>query len=82
MIGFVDYRLTTFGVDAASPFAFAAGVKEFPDAESKAKAEAQEVAHGRLALIAILELLRHDSQNFITGVNDVLITGLPFLYGK
>jgi hypothetical protein len=43
----------------------------------------QELQHGRLAMIAFLELLRHDSQNFVqAGFDgmDKLITGLPFLY--
>ena len=38
---------------------------------------------GRLAMLAFLELLRHDSQNYISaGFDgyDKLITGLPFLY--
>ena len=84
LIGFVDFRLSTG--KSAFPFAYEAGVKTFPDAESKEKAEAQEIAHGRLAQLAILELLRHDSQNFVAGSAfdglDTLITGLPFLYGK
>lgn len=43
----------------------------------------QELQHGRLAMLATLELLRHDSQNFVKpGFDglDHLITGLPFLY--
>jgi hypothetical protein len=36
-------------------------------------------------MLAFLELLRHDSQNFVSpgfdGLDD-MITGLPFLYGK
>jgi hypothetical protein len=44
------------------------------------KAKTQEISNGRLAMLAILELLRHDSQNFVAGVNEHLITGLPFLY--
>jgi hypothetical protein len=46
------------------------------------KAQLQELQHGRLAMLAILELLRHDSQQFIGGLyaGDKLITGLPFLY--
>lgn len=42
-----------------------------------------ELQHGRLAMLAILELLRHDSQNMVSpGFDglDHLITGLPFLY--
>jgi hypothetical protein len=82
LIGFVDYKSYTSGFPAAFPFAYGFGEKYFDTPEDKAKYESQEIAHGRLALVAILELLRHDSQNYITGVNDVLITGLPFLYPK
>ena len=42
-----------------------------------------ELQHGRIAMLAILELLRHDSQNLVSpGFDglDNLITGLPFLY--
>jgi len=42
-----------------------------------------ELTHGRLAMLATLELLRHDSQNLVQpGFDglDNLITGLPFLY--
>ena len=51
-------------------------------AEELEKAQTQELSHGRLAMIAILELLRHDSQGFVGGMysGDNLITGLPFLY--
>ena len=50
--------------------------------EELQKAQEQELSHGRLAQIAILELLRHDSQNVVGGLyqGDHLITGLPFLY--
>lgn len=50
--------------------------------EELAKAKNQELNHGRLAMVAILELLRHDSQQLIGGMyaGDHLITGLPFLY--
>jgi hypothetical protein len=51
-------------------------------AEELATAKNQELSHGRLAMIAILELLRHDSQMLVGGMysGDNLITGLPFLY--
>ena len=50
--------------------------------EELKKAKEQELSHGRLAQIAILELLRHDSQSVVGGLypGDHLITGLPFLY--
>ena len=45
--------------------------------------QTEELNNGRLAMVAILELLRHDSQNLVQpGFDglDNLITGLPFLY--
>lgn len=50
------------------------------DAETR---KLQELQHGRLAMLAVMELLRHDSQNYVqAGFDgyDKLITGLPFLY--
>jgi hypothetical protein len=51
-------------------------------AEELAELKTKELNNGRLAMIAILELLRHDSQQLIGGMyaGDNLITGLPFLY--
>eukprot|EP00956_Cyclotella_meneghiniana_P043331 scaffold264634_cov76-Cyclotella_meneghiniana.AAC.1 len=57
-----------------------------PDLKGKEEERAlQELQHGRLAMLAILELLRHDSQNLVKpGFDglDNLITGFPFLYGN
>lgn len=53
------------------------------DAAEFEKRQTSEIAHSRLAMLAFLELLRHDSQNFISpGFDglDKLISGLPFLY--
>ena len=59
------------------------------DTEAKGKSPEElkelkdkELNNGRLAMIAILELLRHDSQKLVGGMyaSDNLITGLPFLY--
>ena len=86
LIGFVDYYVTTTG--SAAPFTSASGVKQFASAEEAEKAANQELNHGRLAMLATLELLRHDSQSLIGGmyaddaVMSPLITGLPFLYGN
>jgi Chlorophyll A-B binding protein len=85
LIGFIDYRLS-LGKSAA-PFAFSAGELIFKSSEDEVKAKSQELAHGRLAMLAILELLRHDSQDFVAGgdfngIGTQLITGLPFLYGN
>ena len=86
LIGFVDFSLTTEG--AAAPFTNEGGVKQFASAEEELKATNQELNHGRLAMLAILELLRHDSQSLIGGmysgdeVMGNLITGLPFIYSN
>jgi Chlorophyll A-B binding protein len=48
-----------------------------------AKRQTQELQNGRLAMIATLELARHDLQNSVVPSfdgYDNLITGLPFLY--
>jgi len=85
LIGFVDYR--TYAGLPVGPLTSSAGVKKFPDAASQQKMEGHEIQNGRLAMFAILELLRHDSQNFVAGysvdgLSTHLITGLPFLYGN
>ena len=85
LIGFIDYRTTTGA--SAFPFAFDAGKIKFNSAEDEAKALSQEISHSRLAMLAALELLRHNSQDFISGTDfdglgTKLITGLPFLYGN
>lgn len=52
-------------------------------ADILAKRQTQELQHGRLAMLATAELLRHDWQNSVVpGFDgyDTLITGLPFLY--
>ena len=83
LIGFVDYQLTTEG--AASPFTSPQGVKSFKSDEEALKATNQELNHGRLAMLAVLELFRHDSQMLVGGMytGDAtmgnLVTGLPFL---
>ena len=71
LIGAVDYR----------------GFLVLGDTEAKdktpeelAKAKNQELSNGRLAMLASLELLRHDSQNYVARIYEHLITGLPFLY--
>mmetsp|Transcript_2762 Transcript_2762/g.1704 ORF Transcript_2762/g.1704 Transcript_2762/m.1704 type:complete len:197 (-) Transcript_2762:170-760(-) len=61
---------------------FAAGKLDL-DPEELEKRQLQELQHGRLAMIATLELFRHDSQNLVEpGFDgmDKLITGLPFIY--
>jgi Chlorophyll A-B binding protein len=86
LIGFVDFNLTTTG--QAAPFTNPGGVKTFKSDEEALKATNQELNHGRLAMLAVLELFRHDSQQLIGGMyqDDAtmspLITGLPFLYGN
>ena len=86
LIGFVDFSLTTKG--SAGIFTNKNGFKEFTSPEEASKAANQELNHGRLAMLAVLELLRHDSQMLIGGMYagdatmSPLITGLPFIYGN
>lgn len=78
LIGWFDFRGNGFGPKGLGPHGdFTNG-----DEELLAKYTNNEIQNGRLAMLACLELLRHDSQNFVTGTKDVLITGLPFLYGN
>jgi hypothetical protein len=61
---------------------FASGKPNLAPAELE-KRQLNELQHGRIAMLAILELLRHDSQNLVSpGFDglDHLITGLPFIY--
>ena len=61
---------------------FDAGKLKLSD-EELAKRQLNELQHGRIAMLATLELFRHDSQNLVSpGFDglDHLITGLPFLY--
>jgi len=74
LIGAVDY----WGILGD----FEVGKPDLP-ADILAKRQTQEVQNGRLAMLATMELLRHDSQNLVQpGFDglDNLITGLPFLY--
>jgi len=73
LVGLVDYRGYFILGDTE-----AKGKKP----EELTKNKIQELQHGRLAMLAILELLRHDSQQLVGGLyaGDKLITGLPFLY--
>merc|ERR1719384_1879573 len=61
---------------------FGTGKLQLDDEEFE-KRQLQELQHGRLAMIAMLELFRHDSQNLVQPGFDgmeKLITGLPFIY--
>jgi hypothetical protein len=73
LIGAVDY----WGF-----FSYESGKPQL-DPEVEEERKLQELQHGRLAMLATLELFRHDSQNLVQpGFDglDKLITGLPFLY--
>ena len=61
---------------------FSAGKLDLEPEEFE-KRQLQELQHGRLAMLATLELFRHDSQNLVQPGFDgmeKLITGLPFIY--
>jgi|EP00956_Cyclotella_meneghiniana_P017201 hypothetical protein len=76
MIAFVG------AVESYGWFTSPTGVLDLPE-DILAKRQTAELQHGRLAMLAFLELVRHDSQNLaqpgFDGL-DNLITGLPFLY--
>jgi hypothetical protein len=62
---------------------FAIGKLESLQDEYIERRKLSELQHGRIAMLAILELFRHDSQNLVSpGFDglDHLITGLPFMY--
>lgn len=66
-------------VEGANPGDFGYGNEFFGEPLSGDKLiekQTKELQNGRLAMIAIMELLRHDSQT----AGEHLITGLPFLY--
>ena len=74
LIGAVDYYGFLGNFEIGKPL--------FDD-ETYKNRQLSELQHGRLAMLAVLELLRHDSQNLVSpGFDglDKLITGLPFLY--
>jgi Chlorophyll A-B binding protein len=76
LIGAVDY----YGYFGS--YAFGQGTTL--SSEKLYQRQQSELAHGRLAMVASLELLRHDAQNYVLpnfdGLGEHLITGLPFLY--
>jgi hypothetical protein len=76
LIGAVDY----YGYFGNYTFGQAPGLSP----EVLYQRQQSELTHGRLAMLASVELLRHDAQNYIIpnydGLGDQLITGLPFLY--
>jgi hypothetical protein len=78
LIGAVDY----YGFLQLGVGKFPAATGADKSAEELAESSVKEINNGRLAMLAILELLRHDAQMVVGGMyaGDNLITGLPFLY--
>lgn len=81
-LGWVQILAFVGCVETYGWFTSPAGVLDLPD-DILAKRQTAELQHGRLAMLAVLELFRHDSQNLVVpGFDgyDNLITGLPFIY--
>ena len=81
-LGWLQMVFFIGAVDYYGFFKFGDGGAESKDADELATLTTKELQNGRLAMIASLELLRHDSQMVVGGMyaGDNLITGLPFLY--
>ena len=76
LIGAVDYWGVLGDFETGKPNLSPSQMEDF---------KLKELQHGRLAMLAIMELLRHDAQNLVSpGFDglDNLITGFPFLYGN
>jgi len=74
-----------FAIGAVDYYGFLRYDSGIPDLapEELEKRSLSELQHGRIAMLAVLELFRHDSQNLVSpGFDgfDNLITGFPFLY--
>jgi len=81
-LGWVQIVAFVGCVETYGWFTSPTGVLDLPD-DILAKRQTAELQHGRLAMLAFLELVRHDSQNLaVPGFDgyDNLITGLPFIY--
>ena len=77
------YRSWFINCSQCIPTLFLLQGKPDLDPELLKKRQTQELQNGRLAMLATMELLRHDWQNTVVpGFDglDNLITGLPFLY--
>jgi hypothetical protein len=83
-LGWVQIVAFVGCVETYGWFTSPTGVLQLPD-DILAKRQTAELQHGRLAMLAFLELIRHDSQNLAQpGFDgyDHLITGLPFIYSN
>jgi Chlorophyll A-B binding protein len=81
-LGWLQIFFAIGSVDYYGFLKFNDGGASTKSAEELKELTTKELNNGRLAMIAILELLRHDSQHLVGGLyeGDNLITGLPFLY--
>jgi len=81
-LGWLQMVFLIGAVDYWGALKFGDGGAETKSAEELKELTTKELNNGRTAMVAILELLRHDSQMVVGGMysGDNLITGLPFLY--
>ena len=83
-LGWVQIIAFVGCVETYGWFTSPTGVLQLPP-DILAKRQTAELQHGRLAMLAFLELILHDSQNLAQpGFDgyDHLITGLPFIYSN
>lgn len=74
LVGYIDKKLS----EGEFPYPFAFEQRPFTSPEAEKNLKERELSNGRLAMLAILELIRHDYTTAGTGAR--LIEGLPLIY--